>query len=82
MQIVNKHDKTHGNCGRFNPEHGSHSLLEADLRSCIIHKIKELRGIRAIQAGEVPKTAHWPKLTAMATMLKLKTTMAKKVRSH
>ena len=43
---------------------------------------RELKGRIATQAGEASKTAHCPKLTAMATMMRLMTAMVKNDRSH
>ena len=44
--------------------------------------MRDAKGRTAIQIGEVPITAHCPKLTAMATMIKLMTAIAKNERSH
>ena len=82
MQIVDKHEKLPRFSSRFPGIDRFYCLLVVDLRSCTNHMMRDAKGRTAIQIGEVPITAHCPKLTAMATMIKLMTAIAKNERSH
>ena len=82
MQIVDKHEKLPRFWSKFPGIDWFYCLLVVDLRSCTNHMMRDTKGRTATQIGEASRTAHCPKLTAMATMIKLMTAMAKNERSH
>ena len=58
MQIVDKHEKLPRFSSRFPGIDRFYCLLVVDLRSCTIHKMRDVKGRTATQIGEAPRTAH------------------------